>query len=385
MLAPELSSRTTDPLIACNPINQVSPSMTSQEKSFDKKSFAISRRNLLKGGAAFIAAPAVLTSHRAPAEARKEVVLVNFGGVAMKAFDEAYVQPFSAQGGRIVLDGSGALNGKILTMVQSGNVTWDICDAGVTTLAELNPRNALEKIDYSIVDRTKVPAEFAYENGVVNYMFSSVMAWDTAKVKETPTLADFFDLKKYPGRRMMRKDSQAMLELCLIADGVPLEKLYPLDTKRAFAKLATIKAEVLYWNSGAESQSLMRDGECVMGLLWHTRANVLKAETKGRIAYSFKDGLLQPGLWVVPKGNPAGAEAFRAIASMQQPEGQVKLLAVMGNGPSNPAAQSLVPSELRLMNPADPANVAVQAKINAAWYIENHSRTFQTYLDFISS
>uniref|UniRef100_UPI0013CF8107 extracellular solute-binding protein n=1 Tax=Klebsiella pneumoniae TaxID=573 RepID=UPI0013CF8107 len=82
-------------------------------------------------------------------------------------------------------------------------------------------------------------------------------AWDTAKVKETPTLADFFDLKKYPGRRMMRKDSQAMLELCLLADGVPIDKLYPLDTRRAFAKLATIKKEVLYWNSGAESQSLM--------------------------------------------------------------------------------------------------------------------------------
>jgi putative spermidine/putrescine transport system substrate-binding protein len=359
--------------------------MTDRKTSFDRTPFALSRRGMLKAGAAFIAAPALLTSQNALAQARKEVVLVNFGGVAMKAFDEAYVQPFAAQGGRIVLDGSGALNGKIVTMVQSGNVTWDICDAGVTTLAELNPRKALEPIDYSIVDKTKVPAEFAYENGVVNYMFSSVMAWDTAKVAGTPTLADFFDLKKYPGRRMMRKDSQAMLELCLIADGVPLDKLYPLDTKRAFAKLATIKSEVLYWNSGAESQSLMRDGECVMGLLWHTRANVLKTETKGRIAYSFKDGLLQPGLWVVPKGNPAGAEAFRAIASMQQPEGQVKLLAAMGNGPSNPAAQSLVPPELRSMNPADPANVAIQAKINAAWYIENHSKTFQTYLDFISS
>jgi len=345
----------------------------------------VSRRSLLKCGAAMIAAPALLTTGGARAQARKEVVLVNFGGVAMKAFDEAYVQPFAAQGGRIVLDGSGALNGKILTMVQSDHVTWDICDAGITTLAELNPKNALEKIDYSIVDRSKVPAEFAYESGVVNYMFSSVMAWDTSKVKETPTLADFFDLKKFPGRRMMRKDSQAMIELCLIADGVPIDQLYPLDTKRAFAKLATIKSEVLYWNSGSESQSLMRDGECVMGLLWHTRANVLKTETKGRIDYSFRGGLLQPGLWVVPKGNPAGAEAFRAIASMQQPDGQIKLLAAMGNGPSNPAAQSLVPSELRTTNPADPANVAVQAKINADWYIANHSKTYQAYLDFISS
>ncbi|MBN8942966.1 MAG: ABC transporter substrate-binding protein [Rhizobiales bacterium] len=353
--------------------------MTKRNATFD-----ISRRALLQG-AAVLATPAVFGSASALAQARKEVILVNYGGAAMKAFDEAYVQPFAAQGGRIVLDGSGPLNGKILTMVQSRNVTWDICDAGITTLAELGPRNALEKIDYSIVDKTKVPAEFAYENGVVNYMFSSVLAWDTAKVKETPTLADFFDLKKYPGRRMMRKDSQAMLELCLLADGVPIDKLYPLDTRRAFAKLATIKKEVLYWNSGAESQSLMRDGECVMGLLWHTRANILKAETNNRIAFTFKDGLLQPGLWVVPKGNPAGAEAFRAIASMQQPEGQVKLLAAMGNGPSNPAAQALVPEAQRAMNPADPSNAAVQAKINAAWYIENHSKTFQAYLDFISS
>jgi len=353
--------------------------MTKRNATFD-----ISRRALLQG-AAVLATPAVFGSASALAQARKEVIVVNYGGAAMKAFDEAYVQPFAAQGGRIVLDGSGPLNGKILTMVQSRNVTWDICDAGITTLAELGPRNALEKIDYSIVDKTKVPAEFAYENGVVNYMFSSVLAWDTAKVKETPTLADFFDLKKYPGRRMMRKDSQAMLELCLLADGVPIDKLYPLDTRRAFAKLATIKKEVLYWNSGAESQSLMRDGECVMGLLWHTRANILKAETNNRIAFTFKDGLLQPGLWVVPKGNPAGAEAFRAIASMQQPEGQVKLLAAMGNGPSNPAAQALVPEAQRAMNPADPSNAAVQAKINAAWYIENHSKTFQAYLDFISS
>lgn len=176
-----------------------------------------------------------------------------------------------------------------------------------------------------------------------------------------------------------------MLELSLIADGVPHDKLYPLDVKRAFAKIATIKNELLFWNSGAESQSLLRDGECVMGLLWHTRANVLAAETKGRIAYTFKDGLLQPALWVVPKGNPAGAEAFRAIASMQQPEGQIKLFNAMGNGPSNPASQGLVPPERRAMNPADPANVAVQAKINADWYIANHSKTFQSYLDFISS
>ncbi|AWM86018.1 ABC transporter substrate-binding protein [Microvirga sp. 17 mud 1-3] len=345
----------------------------------------LSRRDMLRAAFALGVAPAVLGSGSALAQDRKEVVLVNFGGEAIKAFEEAYVKPFAAQGGRMVLDGSGALNGKILTMVQSGHVTWDICDAGITTLAELGPKNALEKIDYTIVDKSKVPAEFAYEDGVVNYMFSTVLAWDKSKIQGQPTLADYFDVKKYPGRRMMRKDSQGMLELALLADGVPIDKLYPLDVKRAFAKIESIKKDLLFWSSGSESQSLMRDGECVMGLLWHTRGNILRRETQGRVDYTFKDGLLQPGLWVVPRGNPAGKEAFRAIASMQQPEGQVKLLAAMGNGPANPAAQALVPPDQRTQNPADPENAKVQAKIDAAWYRENHSKTFQNFLDLISS
>ena len=81
---------------------------------------------------------------------------------------------------------------------------------------------------------SKVVPDFAYKYGVVNYMFSTVMAWDTARVKAKPTLADFFDLKKYPGKRMLRKNSQAMVEMALLADGVPKDKLYPLDVPRAF-------------------------------------------------------------------------------------------------------------------------------------------------------
>lgn len=347
-----------------------------------------SRRDLIRNALAMGIAPAALTlagNGAALAQARKEVVLVNFGGVAMPAFEEAFVKPFAAEGGKIVLDGSGALSGKILTMVRSKNVTWDICDSGVTSLGELGPHDVLEDIDYSIVDKSKVFPEFAYQKGVVNYMFSTVMAWDTSKIKTEPTLADFFDTKKYPGRRMMRKNSQAMLEMALLADGVPKDKLYPLDVKRAFAKIATIKKDLLFWSSGSDSQSLLRDGECVMGMLWHTRANVLIEETGGRIQYTFKDGLLQPGIWVVPKGNPAGKEAMRAIASMQKPEGQIRLLAAMGNGPANPLANAQVPAELAARNPSSPQNAAVQVKVNAEWYTANHTKTYQEFLDLISS
>ncbi|HWK46887.1 MAG TPA: ABC transporter substrate-binding protein [Stellaceae bacterium] len=343
----------------------------------------VGRRRFLLGAAALGIAPSLV---RRSLAAVPEVVLCNWGGDAMKAFAEAFVAPYEkATGGKLVLDGSGPSNGKMRAMVEAKHVTWDICDSGVAGIGELGPRGMLEPIDYTVVDRNRILPEFGYEFGVVNYMFSTVMAWDTKVVKTTPTLADFFDLKKFPGKRMLRKDSQAMLELALMADGVAPDKLYPLDLDRAMRKISAIKSELLYWDTGAQSQNLLRSGEVSMGWLWHTRANLLKLETKGGIDWSFAGGLVQPGLWVVPKGNPAGKQAMVAIASMQDPAGQVTLLGAMGNGPGNPQAASMVPDALQAVDPGTPANLAVQAKINAAWYQANYGTALKAYLDMISS
>lgn len=343
-----------------------------------------SRRGLLKLAALTGLAPAVLS--RAARAAVPEVVLCNWGGDAIPAFTAAFADPYAkATGGKMVLDGSGPTNGKIRAMVEAKNVTWDIMDSGVTGLAELAPRGLLAPIDYTVVDKSKVAPGFAYEYGVCNYMFSSVQAWDTRKVQGTPTLADFFDLKKIPGKRMIRKDSQAMLEMALLADGVPLEKIYPMDVDRAFKKFASIKDSILTWDTGAQSQALLRDGEVAMGWLWHTRANLLKRDTQGRIDWSFKDGVLQPGLWTVPKGNPAGKQAMVAIAAMQDPPGQVSLLGAMGNGPANPAAAPLVPDAMKPVDPSSPTNAAMQVKISADWYAANHGATFRKFVDFLSA
>ena len=71
------------------------------------------------------------------------------------------------------------------------------------------------------------------------------------------TMADFFDLRTFPGRRGMRRIPQVNLEFALIADGVPLDQVYAvLDTpeglNRAFRKLDTIKDQVIWWEAGAQ-------------------------------------------------------------------------------------------------------------------------------------
>src|SRR5438128_8642794 len=95
---------------------------------------AMTRRGVL-GGAAAIG----LAGLGGPARAQaKEVVLANFGGDAVKAMTEAYVVPYEKKTGlKMVIDGSGPSNGKIKTMVQAKNVTWDVVDSGLGGTGEL--------------------------------------------------------------------------------------------------------------------------------------------------------------------------------------------------------------------------------------------------------
>lgn len=344
----------------------------------------LSRRQLLAGLGALGLAPMVGAT-RAMADV-PDVVMANWGGAAEIALGETFGAHYNAlTGGRIVMDGSGPSNGKIRAMVEANAVTWDICDAGAAGLGELGPLGMLEDIDYSVVDRSRGLQEFMFDQGVGNYLFSFVTAWDTERVSGKPTPADFFDVENIPGMRMIRRDVQPMIELALMADGVAPDQLYPLDVERAFAKIMTIKDHLLFWDNGTQSQELLRTGEAVMGWMWHTRANILKQETEGRIDWSFDGGVLLAGLWLVPKGAPNAAQAMQAIATFQDPEPQAGLLAALGNGPTNPEADALITPEMQLVNPGAPANQAVQAKMSFDWWMTNYADVLIRYRDLIAS
>jgi putative spermidine/putrescine transport system substrate-binding protein len=349
----------------------------------------LSRRQFVNGLALLgIAGAGSTLSGRVMAAGQvKEVVLSNWGGDAVEAFRKAFAVPFEQSTGiKMAIDGSGPLAGKIKAMVEAKHVTWDVCDSGAGTSVQLGEQGLLEPIDYNVVSRDKLLPEFQWKYGVANYVFSTVLTYDKRRFDTEPkTWADFWDLKRFPGKRLLRKDIQGVMEAALMADGVPIDKLYPLDTKRALAKIAEIKEHCLYWGSGADSQRFMRDGEASMGLLWHTRAILAEQDSKGNIGWTFNQGLLTPGAWVVPKGAPAGEWAMKAIASMQDPEQQVKMLELMGNGPPNPAAAKMVPEKLQRLNPMAPENIKVQGIYNTDWYGKHQEQALQAYLDVISS
>jgi putative spermidine/putrescine transport system substrate-binding protein len=318
-----------------------------------------------------------------------EFVIANWGGPAADAFVKAWGPGLKAKDGlTVAVDGSGPSSGKIRAMVEGGKVSWDICDASVGAALQLGEAGMLEEIDYTKVDKTQVRPGFSYKWAICNYMFSYVLAYNAKQFGGNPprTWKDFWNVKDFPGKRMLRGSCIGQLECALLADGVAPKDIYPIDLKRAIAKIKEIRDHTIFWKSGSQSTDLLQQHEVVMGNMWHNRANLLRVDTKGEIQWTWEGGVVAPAVWLVPRGNPAGKNAAMEFINVAlQPAGQVDLFKAVGMGPSNPAAEALVPADLRPYDPGQPENYAKQIPIDEFWYGKNLAEAEPIYLDAIST
>jgi len=220
--------------------------------------------------------------------AGRSLVVVSWGGAYTKSQIEAYHKPFETKTGAKInsIDYNGGV-GEIKAQVESGNITWDVVDMELADAQRACDEGLLEKIDAGNLpaapDGTPAVQDFV-PNGitpcaVTSILFSHIVAYDSTKFEANPpkTLADFFNVKTFPGKRGLRKTSPKInLELALRADGVPGDQVYQVlsakeGVDRAFKKLDTIKSNVVWWETGAQPPQLLADGEVTMTTAYNGR------------------------------------------------------------------------------------------------------------------
>ncbi|QPM90290.1 ABC transporter substrate-binding protein [Pseudooceanicola algae] len=353
------------------------------------KTGKMSRRSFVQGMSLLAGTSALGLNAGAALADTEEMIFVNWGGDAIDAMAEAFGDSFTEETGIVIrYDGTGPTEGAITAQAEGGSPTWDMVDCDPFSGQALGHKGLMRKIDWNIVDPGKIRDGFQWDYAASSYFYSYIIAWDSTKYDEAPTsMADFFDTDKFPGKRSMYKWGVGMWEAALLADGVAPEDLYPLDLDRAHAKIDAFKDHVAaYWGGGAESQSLLLNGDVSMALIWSTRASLLDKDTEGEIKMTWAEGIVAPGSTGVLANNPGGEEAaMKYIASTQDPAKQVKLFELLGNGPANPEADALVPDEDKKYNPVDPANFVQQIPLDMEWYEENYGAALDTYLGVISS
>ena len=344
----------------------------------------LSRRSLL----AALGATAALPWRAAAAPGSGgEIVFATWGGTEIKNLTRAFATPFQNAGGpNIVFDGTGPTEGAIRNMVDSGDVGWDVCDADGYSAIRLGRTGALSAIDYSIVDRSLIEPPFAFDHGVGGYTYAYVLAYDTELYKEHPpeNWVDFWDVKRFPGKRGLWRWMNGGFEAAMLSAGAAHDKVYPINLSLVLDRLKQLKPNLQTWENGAQSTQMLVDRIVGMSCIWHSRAVQLAAESKGRIAWTWADGILYPGVWVVPKNNPAGSQAFKFIASMQDAQRQINFTGLQGVGPCNPHATKAMPANLRPLDPTQPENRAQLVTVDSAWWADNYDLAMKRFQDLLN-
>ncbi|MEO4001774.1 polyamine ABC transporter substrate-binding protein [Mesorhizobium sp. CAU 1732] len=336
---------------------------------------APNRRTFLKGvgiaAASTLAAPYV-------ARAQDNVIYINtWGGPWEEAARANLFDPFTAATGVEIRTVSPVSFAKLAQQVNTGVYEFDITTLGGAELVRANSAGIIEELEAPY-------AGGLYQNGIGSHAFATVMAWRTDKFSEPPqSWADFWDVERFPGPRSLQRYPARVLPLALLADGVAVENLYPLDLDRAFAKLDEIKDHIrVWWTAGAQSTQILRDGEVDMIGIWHGR--FFEAEdADAPVAMTWNQGEIDSAYWVVAKDSPNIERAKDFIAFATSPEPLANFVKAADYGPLNPAAGAFISEEEGKRMPTSEENsklVFTQDIANLGGDIEEIAQRFEEWV-----
>ena len=296
---------------------------------------------------------------------------VSFGGVYQEAQRKSWLQPYTDLTGVKFTEDENSSNATIKSQVEAGQVTWDVVDVGNDFGLDVH-KDLLEPLDYTLIPKDELNADL----GITDYRipditYGVVLAYNTEKTGgQTPAgWADYFDTAKIPGKRGAWDYSEGgMFEFALMADGVKPADLYPLDLDRATKKLNTIKDDIVWWESGAQSQELIGSGEVAMSMIWNGRGYSAKHTDNKPVEMQWNQQILTADYFVVPKGTPNKQVAMEFIAWATCANNNAAVSEKIPYGPTN---KNSTP------NPAVVADLAVTnvdentAYFNDAYLIDN--------------
>ena len=322
--------------------------------------------------------------------AQQSITISSWGGAFQKAQREAWFNVVEKELGITVKEDTTSGIGDIRAQVASGRPTWDLSTQGTTTCGLLEKEGKLEKLDPAIVSDAGVPSELKSNYWISQIVYSIAVGWRTKAFASKPSgWAALWDVKNFPGQRSIRRHPIYNLEAALIADGVPMDKLYPIDVDRAFKKLEALKPHVLvWWNSGAQSVQILQDGEVDMVGAWNGRTQAAMKEKEGKggpLAITFDQQMLLSDCWLIPKGAPNKDLAMKAIAIMLRPDMQARLPQYINYAPANLAAfeTGLISKELAEQLPNSPQNIGKGFTLNVDWWVNNSDEMVKRFDAFV--
>ena len=365
----------------------------------------------IKRLAAFAASAALAASAWAAAD-DIELTVVSWGGAYSASQQNAYHAPYMAANPHVKIVNDDSANegvAKLRAMNETGNIAWDLVDVVASDAIRLCDEGLAREMDIDnelakAPDGTSASKDFG---GLIvspcfipQIVYSTTFGYRTDVAEwggKTPsTIADVFDIEKFPGKRSLEKRPINNLEWALLADGVSADQIYDVlstdeGVERAFAKLDTIKDHVIWWSTGSDTPQRLADGEVVIGSTYNGRLFSLIEETKQPVAMLWDWQVFDLDGWIIPAGlsperEKAVLEFVHFATDTQRLADQSKWIAY---GPARASSAPLVGKHAELgidmapHMPTDPKNAKTTLLYNYEWWADHRDdldQRFQSWL-----
>ncbi|HEV2281760.1 MAG TPA: ABC transporter substrate-binding protein [bacterium] len=345
----------------------------------------VSRREFLRRAALLSmsapAALALLERPRAAEAAGKVVNLAGYGGVSNDAIRKAWADPFEQKTGIKVNLGANASLALAKLQAQSGNPQWDIVGLDGSELPTAVKQGLLERIDTSKVDMSKVPGYLKTPYGFKYSVYLFTKAYDQRKIPDSSApqnWKDFWDTGRYPMKRSIYQNvaDGSILEAALMADGVPVSNVYPLDVERALKSLDRLgKANVIWHSANQQPIQQLTSGEVALATAFSGRVIVARRDG-AHLQYTLDQDVASGSYFPVVKGSPNKEAAFAFLNFVATNDvAAATYMSILTYATGNASAVRLLPQEVADQLPTSPK---LKGKIlfkDDAWWADNLEKT----------
>jgi putative spermidine/putrescine transport system substrate-binding protein len=319
--------------------------------------------------------------------AARDLTVVSWGGAYQDAQREAYFKPFMATGMKMAEENWDGGVGTLRTKVKGGNNNWDVVQVESEELLLGCEEGLYEKLDWAkLGGKDKYLPDAVNDCGVGAIVYSFILAYDGDKIKaDAPkSWADFWNVKKWPGKRALRKGPKTTLEIALMADGVAPKDVYKTlgtdaGVERAFKKLDQIKANMVWWEKGAQPPQLLASGEVVMTDAYNGRIAAANDKDKKNFKIVWTNNLYTIDSWVIMKGTPNKADAEKFLVFVNDPKNQKNLPPKIPYGVTRKDATALIDKSVLPNLATAPENIKTALYINDKFWLENLDKLNQRF------
>lgn len=203
-------------------------------------------------------------------------------------------------------------------------------------------------------------------------------AFDEAK---PASLADAFDTNRFPGKRAFIENPRFLMEAALMADGARPGEIYGLlgsdeGRKRAFAKLDSIRKDILWFDNAKATMRALAKGEAAVGQSFSGRAFFSAA--RGRPVEIIWDGQIYAmTYWAIAANSPRQQLARAFLEFATEPKQLAAVAERFPYGPTRTSAIALterhltVDLDLKAYLPTAPGNMENALAADEAWWADN--------------